>query len=81
MNSSLARRSLARMFKRCPSLVSKFVTILAHKLCDRKTPEHVVLGSCKLLSDATVIKHLNTVHLFQNFIELLWLFQMIVNFM
>ncbi|XP_078162594.1 proteasome activator subunit 4-like isoform X3 [Carex rostrata] len=56
----LARRSLARMFKRCPSLVSKFVTILAHKLCDRKTPEHVVLGSCKLLSDATVIKHLNT---------------------
>lgn len=60
-NSSQARRSLSRMLKRCPSLISKFVTVLAHKLCDQKTPEHVVLGSCKLLSDATVIRHLNTV--------------------
>ncbi|KAJ4811141.1 Proteasome activator complex subunit 4 [Rhynchospora pubera] len=55
----LARRSLLRMFKRCPSLISKFVIVLVHKLCDQKTPEHVVLGSCKLLSDATVIRHLH----------------------
>lgn len=56
----LAGRSLSRMLKRCPSLISKCVYTLSDNLRDPKTPEHVVLGSCTTLATQTVLRHFTT---------------------
>ncbi|KAJ6818123.1 proteasome activator subunit 4 [Iris pallida] len=57
---SLAGRSLSRMLKRWPPLVSKCVLTLTGNLHDPKTPEHVVLGSCTVLATQTILRHLTT---------------------
>ncbi|XP_074569693.1 proteasome activator subunit 4 [Curcuma longa] len=55
---SLAGRSLSKMLKRWPPLVSKCVLTLSTNLQDSKAPEHLVLGSCSVLSTQTVFRHL-----------------------
>ena len=60
-----AGRSLTKLLKRWPSLISSCVLILTENLRDSKAPEHVVLGSCSILSSHTVLRHLTTVCLFQ----------------
>lgn len=57
---SLAGRSLSRMLKRWTPLIAKCVRTLTGNLRDQKTPEHVVLGSCTILSTQTVLRHLTT---------------------
>ncbi|KAM0917634.1 hypothetical protein ACQ4PT_009123 [Festuca glaucescens] len=57
---SYAGRSLTKLLKRWPSLISSCVLILTENLRDSKTPEHVVLGSCSILSSHTVLRHLTT---------------------
>lgn len=65
----LAGRSLSRLLKRWTPLIAKSVLTLTGHLRDQKTPEHVVLGSCTILSTQTVLRHLTTVtHYFFNFI-------------
>ncbi|KAH9652583.1 proteasome activator subunit 4 [Citrus sinensis] len=56
----LAGKSLLKMIKRWPSLISKCVLSLAENLRIPNTPEYVVLGSCAVLSTQTVLKHLTT---------------------
>ncbi|WOL13929.1 proteasome activator subunit 4 isoform X2 [Canna indica] len=55
---SLAGRSLSKMLKRWPSLISKCVLTLSANLQDPKAPEHIVLGSCSVLATQTVLRHL-----------------------
>lgn len=57
---SLAGRSLSKMLKRWPPLISKCVLTLSGNLRDPKSPEHVVLGSCTILATQTVLRHLTT---------------------
>ncbi|KAK8926304.1 hypothetical protein KSP39_PZI018786 [Platanthera zijinensis] len=57
---SHAARSLAKMFKRWPPFVAKSVLIMSQHLSNPKTPEHVVLGSCAILSMKTVLRHMTT---------------------
>ncbi|KAG2611165.1 proteasome activator subunit 4-like isoform X2 [Panicum virgatum] len=57
---SYAGRSLTKLLKRWPSLISNCVLTLAGNLRDPKAPEHVVLGSCSILSSQTVLRHLTT---------------------
>lgn len=59
--SRLAGKSLLKMLKRWPSLISKCVLSLAENLKNPNTPEYEVLGSCAVLSTQTVLKHLTTV--------------------
>ena len=68
-----AGRSLTKLLKRWPSLISNCVLALAGNLCDPKAPEHVVLGSCSILSSQTVLRHLTTVCVFGylHFLDLL----------
>ncbi|OAY75058.1 Proteasome activator subunit 4 [Ananas comosus] len=54
----LAGRSLSRMLKRCPSFIASSVLTLLGKLNDPKVPEHVVLGSCRLLEKQNFLNHL-----------------------
>lgn len=56
----LAGKSLLKMIKRWPSLISKCVLSLAENLRIPNTPEYAVLGSCAVLSTQTVLKHLTT---------------------
>jgi proteasome activator subunit 4 len=57
---SYAGRSLTKLLKRWPSLISNCVLTLTGNLRDPKAPEHVVLGSCSILSSQTVLRHLTT---------------------
>uniref|UniRef100_A0A0A9DAT7 Binding n=1 Tax=Arundo donax TaxID=35708 RepID=A0A0A9DAT7_ARUDO len=57
---SYAGRSLTKLLKRCPSLISNCVLALTENLRDPKAPEHVVLGSCSILASQTVLRHLTT---------------------
>ncbi|XP_025810985.1 proteasome activator subunit 4 [Panicum hallii] len=57
---SYAGRSLTKLLKRWPSLISNCVLTLTGNLRDLKAPEHVVLGSCSILSSQTVLRHLTT---------------------
>ncbi|KAK9152276.1 hypothetical protein Syun_010585 [Stephania yunnanensis] len=54
----VAGKSLLKILKRWPSMISKCVLALSDKLQNSNSPEHEVLGSCALLSTQTVIKHL-----------------------
>ncbi|VAI85409.1 unnamed protein product [Triticum turgidum subsp. durum] len=57
---SYAGRSLTKMLKRWPSLISDCVLTLTENLRDSKALEHVVLGSCSILASQTVLRHLTT---------------------
>lgn len=57
----LAGKSLLKIMKRWPSLISKCVLSLCENLRKPNSPEHAVLGSCAVLSTQTVLKHLTTV--------------------
>uniref|UniRef100_A0A0D9WPL1 Proteasome activator complex subunit 4 C-terminal domain-containing protein n=1 Tax=Leersia perrieri TaxID=77586 RepID=A0A0D9WPL1_9ORYZ len=57
---SYAGRSLTKLLKRWPSLISNCVVTLTDNLRDSKAPEYVVLGSCSILSSQTVLRHLTT---------------------
>ncbi|XP_066369880.1 proteasome activator subunit 4-like isoform X2 [Miscanthus floridulus] len=57
---SYAGRSLTKLLKCWPSLISNCVLTLAGNLRDPKAPEHVVLGSCSILISQTVLRHLTT---------------------
>uniref|UniRef100_A0A5B7B961 Putative proteasome activator subunit 4 n=2 Tax=Davidia involucrata TaxID=16924 RepID=A0A5B7B961_DAVIN len=54
----LAGKSLLKMMKRWPSMISKRVLTLTENLRDPNSPEYVVLGSCAVLATQTVLKHL-----------------------
>ncbi|XP_059662328.1 proteasome activator subunit 4 isoform X2 [Cornus florida] len=56
---TLAGKSLLKMMKRWPSMISKCILTLTEKLRNPNSPEHVVLGSCAVLSTQTVLKHLS----------------------
>ncbi|KAK0602445.1 hypothetical protein LWI29_033449 [Acer saccharum] len=56
----LAGKSLLKILKRWPSLISKCVLSLTENLRNPNTPEYTVLGSCAVLSTQTVLKHLTT---------------------
>ncbi|GMJ16016.1 proteasome activating protein 200 [Hibiscus trionum] len=56
----LAGKSLLKIMKRWPSLISKCVLSLSENLRKPNSPEHAVLGSCAVLSTQTVLKHLTT---------------------
>ncbi|GMI63857.1 proteasome activating protein 200 [Hibiscus trionum] len=56
----LAVKSLLKIMKRWPSLISKCVVSLSENLKKPNSPEHAVLGSCAVLSTQTVLKHLTT---------------------
>lgn len=57
----LAGRSLSMMLKRWPSLTANCVLRFTGNLCDPKSPEHVILGSCAILASQNVLRHLTTV--------------------
>ncbi|CAL5038172.1 unnamed protein product [Urochloa decumbens] len=57
---SYAGRSLTNLLKHWPSLISSCVLTLTGYLRDLKAPEHVVLGSCSILSSQTILRHLTT---------------------
>ncbi|EOY11863.1 Proteasome activating protein 200 isoform 7 [Theobroma cacao] len=56
----LAGKSLLKIMKRWPSLISKCVLSLCENLRKPNSPDHAVLGSCAVLSTQTVLKHLTT---------------------
>uniref|UniRef100_A0A2P2M9I2 Proteasome activator Blm10 middle HEAT repeats region domain-containing protein n=1 Tax=Rhizophora mucronata TaxID=61149 RepID=A0A2P2M9I2_RHIMU len=55
----LAGKSLLKMIKRWPSMISKCVLSLIENLRSSNAPENAVLGSCAVLSSQTVLKHLS----------------------
>ncbi|XP_078165661.1 proteasome activator subunit 4-like isoform X3 [Carex rostrata] len=55
-----AVRTLMKVLKRWPSLVSKCVLTSTSHLLDPKAPEHLIIGSCNILGTKTVLKHLTT---------------------
>ncbi|KAF2926427.1 proteasome activator subunit 4 [Oryza sativa Japonica Group] len=57
---SYSGRSLTKLLKRWPSLISNCVLTLTDNLRDSKAPEHTVLGSCNILGTQTVLRHLTT---------------------
>ncbi|KAA8527119.1 hypothetical protein F0562_008652 [Nyssa sinensis] len=54
----LAGKSLLKMLKRWPSMISKCVLTLTENLRDPNSPEYAVQGSCAVLATQTVLKHL-----------------------
>ncbi|XP_062170630.1 proteasome activator subunit 4-like [Alnus glutinosa] len=56
----LAGKSLLKMIKRWPSMISKCVISLAENLQNPDSPECAVLGSCAVLTSQTILKHLTT---------------------
>lgn len=75
----LAGRSLSRLLKRWTPLIAKCVLTLTGHLRDQKTPEHVVLGSCTILSTQTVLRHLTTVtHYFIFFLISFWILYLVI---
>lgn len=57
---SLAGKSLLKMLKRWPSMISRCMLLLTENLANPSAPEYAVLGSCTILSTQTVLKHLTT---------------------
>ncbi|KMT12661.1 hypothetical protein BVRB_4g091190 [Beta vulgaris subsp. vulgaris] len=55
---SLAGKSLLKMLKRWPSMVSRCMLALTENLANPSSPEYIVLGSCTILSNQTLLKHL-----------------------
>ncbi|KAL2944992.1 Proteasome activator subunit 4 [Bienertia sinuspersici] len=55
---SLAGKSLLKMLKRWPSMVSRCMHVLTENLSKPSSPEYAVLGSCTILSNQTLLKHL-----------------------
>ncbi|GAB2279785.1 hypothetical protein Dimus_014424 [Dionaea muscipula] len=55
---SVAGKSLLKMIKRWPSMVSRCIITLTENLANPDAPEHAVLGSCTILSTQAVLKHL-----------------------
>ncbi|XP_021740798.1 proteasome activator subunit 4-like [Chenopodium quinoa] len=55
---SLAGKSLLKMLKRWPSMVSRCMLVLTENLSNPSSPEYTVLGSCTILSNQTILKHL-----------------------
>lgn len=55
-----AGRSLTKLLKRWPPLISNCVLALTENLRNPKAPEHVVLGSCSILTSQTALRHLTT---------------------
>ncbi|XP_054818668.1 proteasome activator subunit 4 [Prosopis cineraria] len=55
-----AGKSLIKMIKRWPSMISKCVITLTNNLRNPNAEEYAVLGSCSVLSSQTVLKHLTT---------------------
>ncbi|CAE5967104.1 unnamed protein product [Arabidopsis arenosa] len=56
----LAGKSLLKLLKRWPTLLSKCVLSLTENLRKPDVEENVVLGSCAILSSQSVLKHLTT---------------------
>ncbi|KAF7816036.1 proteasome activator subunit 4-like [Senna tora] len=56
----LAGKSLIKMIKRWPSMISKCVITLTNNLQSPNAEEYAVLGSCSVLATQTVLKHLTT---------------------
>ncbi|CAL5202430.1 unnamed protein product [Lathyrus oleraceus] len=56
----LAGKSLVKLIKRWPSMISKCVITLTPNLQDPNAKEYSVLGSCSVLASQTVLKHLTT---------------------
>ncbi|WZZ42425.1 hypothetical protein YC2023_038684 [Brassica napus] len=56
----IAGKSLLKLLKRWPPLLSKCVGSLSENLRNPDAPENVVLGSCGILSSQSVLKHLTT---------------------
>ncbi|KAL4185907.1 hypothetical protein AMTRI_Chr10g8130 [Amborella trichopoda] len=54
---SLAGKSLLKILKRFPTLISKCIPTLTDGLCDPNKAEHVVLGSCSILGTRTILRH------------------------
>ncbi|KAG2678329.1 hypothetical protein I3760_12G138800 [Carya illinoinensis] len=54
----LAGKSLLKIFKRWPSIISKCILSLTENLQDPNSSEHAVLGSCAILASKAVFKHL-----------------------
>ncbi|GAV74776.1 DUF3437 domain-containing protein [Cephalotus follicularis] len=55
---ALAGKSLLKMMKRWPSMISNCVLSLTENLRNPNSPEYAVLGSCAVLSTQTVLKNL-----------------------
>ncbi|KAF3453245.1 hypothetical protein FNV43_RR03685 [Rhamnella rubrinervis] len=55
---ALAGKSLLKMLKRWPSMISKCVLTLTENLRNPNSPEYAVLGSCAVLATQAVLKHL-----------------------
>ncbi|KNA18101.1 hypothetical protein SOVF_073840 isoform A [Spinacia oleracea] len=55
---ALAGKSLLKMLKRWPSMVSRCMLVLTENLASPSSPEYAVLGSCTILSNQTLLKHL-----------------------
>ncbi|PIA58294.1 hypothetical protein AQUCO_00500316v1 [Aquilegia coerulea] len=55
---ALAGKSILKMLKRWPSMISKCVLTLTENLGNPDSAEHAVLGSCAILGTQTVIKRL-----------------------
>ncbi|KAG6577528.1 Proteasome activator subunit 4, partial [Cucurbita argyrosperma subsp. sororia] len=54
----LAGKSLMKLLKRWPSMISKCVLSLSENLKNPDSPEYAVLGSCAILATQTVLKHM-----------------------
>ncbi|XP_024018767.1 proteasome activator subunit 4 [Morus notabilis] len=57
---ALAGKSLLKMIKRWPSMISKCVVTLTENLRNTNSQEYAVLGSCAVLATQTVLKHVTT---------------------
>ncbi|PON47216.1 Coatomer beta subunit [Parasponia andersonii] len=57
---ALAGKSLLKMIKKWPSMISKCVLALTENLRSSSSPEYAVLGSCAVLATQTVLKHVTT---------------------
>ncbi|KAF9589945.1 hypothetical protein IFM89_029561 [Coptis chinensis] len=57
---ALAGKSLLKMLKRWPCMISKCVLTLTDNLQNQDSAEHALLGSCAILATQTVIKRLTT---------------------
>ncbi|RZC51061.1 hypothetical protein C5167_019488 [Papaver somniferum] len=57
---ALAGKSLLKILKRWPFMISKCVLALTENLLNPDASEHIVLGSCSILATQTVLKHLTT---------------------
>ncbi|XP_068639166.1 proteasome activator subunit 4 isoform X2 [Aristolochia californica] len=57
---SLAGKSLLKMLRRWPFLISKCVLTLTESLGNPNAPDHAVLGSCSVLATQIVLRHLTT---------------------